>query len=84
MGERILYVRIIKPDNGVLAKSESHTFAYENTTLQYSIKKYIEYDGEEQQVVVYWNVEEFLYAGTYQADIFAEGTLIGSQRFTLE
>ncbi|KAA6323930.1 hypothetical protein EZS27_026682, partial [termite gut metagenome] len=83
-GERILYVRIMKPDNSVLTKSESHTFAYENTTLQYSIKKYIEYDGEEQQVVVYWNVEEFLYAGTYRADIFAEETLIGSQRFTLE
>jgi hypothetical protein len=83
-GERILYVRIMKPDNSVLTKSESHTFAYENTTLQYSIKKYIEYDGEEKQVVVYWNVEEFLYAGTYQADIFTEGTLIGSQRFALE
>jgi hypothetical protein len=52
--------------------------------LSYSIKKYVEYDGEEQQVVVYWNVEEFLYAGTYQVDIFTEKTLIGSQRFALE
>ncbi|KAA6337117.1 hypothetical protein EZS27_014773 [termite gut metagenome] len=83
-GERILYVRIMKPDNSVLAKNESDTFAYESTMLQYSIKKYTEYTGEEQQVIVYWDVEEFLYAGTYQTDIFAEGTRIGSQRFTLE
>nr|WP_320057473.1 hypothetical protein [uncultured Bacteroides sp.] len=83
-GERTLYIRITKPDNDVLTKNASNTFTYENRTLPYSIKKYIEYNGEEQQVVVYWNVEEFLYAGTYRVDIFGDGMLIGSQRFTLE
>ncbi|MDR0745433.1 MAG: hypothetical protein LBF17_02940 [Mediterranea sp.] len=83
-GERILYVRITKPDNGVLTKDNSHTFPYENRTLNYSIKKYIEYNGEEQAVIVYWHVEEFLYAGSYRVDIFADGTRIGSQGFTLE
>ena len=82
-GERTLYIRITKPDNDVLTKSSSNTFTYENRTLNYSIKKYIEYNGEEQQIVVYWNVEEFLYAGNYRVDIFADGTLIGSQRFAL-
>jgi len=82
-GERTLYVRIMKPDNDVLTKNPENTFSYENRTLPYSIKKYIEYDGEEQSVVVYWNVEEFLYAGEYRVDIFAENTLIGSQQFTL-
>lgn len=83
-GERTLYVRITKPDNSVLTKSPSNTFPYENRELGYSIKKYIEYNGEEQNVNVYWNVEEYLYAGTYRVDIFADGTLIGSQSFTLE
>lgn len=82
-GERILYIRITKPDNDVLTKSTSNTFAYENRTLNYSIKKYIEYNGEEQNVTVYWDVEEFLYAGTYRVDIFADGIMIGSQKFTL-
>lgn len=83
-GERTLYIRITKPDNSVLTKSPSNTFSYENRELEYSIKKYIEYNGEEQNVNVYWNVEEYLYAGTYRVDIFADGTLIGSQSFTLE
>lgn len=82
-GERTLYVRITKPDNDVLTKSPSNTFSYENRDLAYSIKKYIEYNGEEQAVTVYWDVEEYLYAGTYRVDIFADGTLIGSQSFTL-
>lgn len=83
-GERTLYVRITKPDNDVLNKNASNTFPYENRELAYSIKKYIEYNGEEQSVTVYWDVEEFLYAGSYRVDIFSDGTLIGSQSFNLD
>lgn len=83
-GERTLYIRITKPDNDVLTKSASNTFPYENRSLAYSIKKYIEYNGEELDVNVFWDVEEFLYAGNYRVDIFEGGNLIGSQKFTLE
>ena len=83
-GERTLYIRITKPDNDVLCKNPTNTFAYENRELAYSIKKYIEYNGEEQDVTVYWDVEEYLYAGNYRVDIFAEGNLIGSQAFEID
>ena len=83
-GERAIYIRITKPDNDALTKSASNTFSYENRTLTYSIKKYIEYNGEEQNVNVFWDVEEFLYAGNYRLDIFEGGNLIGSQKFTLD
>ena len=82
-GERTLYLRIAQPDNSVLTKNAANTFPYENKEIAYSIKKYIEYNGEEQRVQVYWDVEEFLYAGTYTVYIFANGTMIGSQEFTL-
>ena len=83
-GERTLYVRILKPDNDVLSKNASDVFPYENRELRYSIKKYIEYNGEEQPVTVYWDVEEYLYAGSYRVDIFADGNLIGTGIFMLE
>ena len=83
-GERTLYVRILKPDNDVLSKNVSDVFPYENRELRYSIKKYIEYNGEEQPVTVYWDVEEYLYAGSYRVDIFADGNLIGTGNFMLE
>lgn len=83
-GDRTLYVRIAKPDNEVLSKSASDTFDYENRELAYSIKKYIEYTGEEQTVTVYWDVEEYLPAGTYNVYIFADGTMIGQQAFTMK
>ena len=83
-GERTIYVLLTQPDNSVLTKNESNTFQYENKQLPYSIKKYIEYTGEEQAVTVYWDVEEFLHPGTYRVDIFAVDTFIGSHEFTLE
>ena len=83
-GERTLYINIYKPNNEVLCQNAANTFNYENRTLPYSIRKYVEYNGEEQEVTVYWNVDEYLSDGTYRVDIFAEGTLIGSQSFNLE
>ena len=83
-GERTIYVRIAKPDGSVLTKNASQTFAYENTKLEYSIKKLIEYTGEEQGVTVYWDVEEFLNPGEYTVYLFSDGVMIGEKGFTLE
>ena len=83
-GEKTVYVRILKPDEDVLAKNAGDLFSYEGKELKYSIKKYIEYTGEEQTVTVYWDIEEFLQAGTYKVFIFADGNMIGSNSFTIK
>ncbi|MDR1502319.1 MAG: hypothetical protein LBT43_07680 [Prevotella sp.] len=83
-GERTIYLRIMKPDNDVLTKSRTNVFPYENKDINYSIKKIIEYGGEEVGVTMYWNVEEYLMPGTYRVDIFADGSRIGMKSFTLE
>lgn len=83
-GERTIYVRIMKPDNDVLTKSRANTFAFENRDINYSIKRIVEYGGEEVGVTMYWNVEEYLMPGTYRIDIFADGNRIGMKSFTME
>lgn len=83
-GERTIYIRIMKPDDDVLTKSRSNTFPYENGEVNYSIKRIIEYGGDEVPVTLYWAVEEYLMPGTYRVDIFADGNRIGSKKFTLE
>ena len=82
-GEKTLYVRILKPDGEALTK-DGKTFPYQNRKLEYSIRKIIEYTGEEQAVTVYWDVEEFLPAGTFTAYVFADGVMIGEKSFTLD
>ncbi len=81
-GIRSIYVRITTPTGNVLTKGG--TFAYENRQLEYSIRKDIEYTGEEQSIVVYWDVAEALSAGNYRVDIFADGQNIGTTNFAFE
>ena len=76
-GLRTLYVRIMTPAGNILGGSGS--FPYENKTLQYSIKRTVEYSGEEMPVTMYWDVAEALSSGTYQVSIFADGNMIGSR-----
>lgn len=81
-GMKSIYVRIQKPTNEVL--TNGHTFPYENKNLEYSMKRDIEYTGEEQNVTLYWDVNEFLSAGTYRVSIFADGNNIGNRSVTFE
>ena len=83
-GEKILYVQLRKPDDDILRKPNSGVFRFENRDIPYSIMRPIEYDGEEQPITMYWNVEEFLSEGTYRVDIFADGNNIGRKSFVLE
>ena len=81
-GIRSIFVRITTPTGDVLSKGG--TFAYENCQLEYSIRKDIEYTGEEQSVTVYWDVAEALSAGNYRVDIFADGQNIGTTHFSFD
>lgn len=81
-GQRIVYARILKPDNSVMGKKG--TFPYENTQLEYTEKKYIDYTGEEEKVTMYSDVTEFLEAGTYKLFIFCDNQMIGQTTFNLQ
>ena len=81
-GNRIVYVRIQNPGGNTLSGGGS--FAYENRNLEYSMKKSIEYTGEEVSVATFWNVSQMLEGGQYRVSIFADGNMIGSRTFNFE
>ena len=81
-GNKTVYVRITTPAGTVLSGGGS--FQYENRSLPYSMRKTIEYTGNETPVTTYWTVNEFLGEGTYNVSIFADGNMIGSRNFTFK
>jgi len=83
-GEKYIYLRILQPDETPLVKKNDNIFLFENKYINYSARRPIEYEGEEINVVIYWDVEEFLHPGTYRADIFADGYIIGTTTFALK
>ena len=81
-GTKTFYVRIATPSGTVLSGGGS--FAYQNRQLEATMKKTIEYDGQEKSLTLYWNVSQSLMEGTYQVSIFADGNMIGSRSFTFK
>ena len=79
-GSRTVYVRIQNPGGNTL--NGGGTFAYENRNLEYTMKKNIEYTGEETSLSLYWTVSQMLEAGDYRVSIFVDGSMIGSRTFS--
>jgi len=79
-GTRTVYVRIQNPGGNTL--SGGGTFSYENRNLEYTMKKNIEYTGEEMSLTLYWTVSQMLEAGDYRVSIFVDGNMIGSRTFS--
>lgn len=75
-GNRMVYLRLMKPNNSLLAPGGS--FTYENKNIEYTAAKNIEYTGQEQHVTMYVPVNEFVGPGNYSAHIFVDGQMIGS------
>ncbi len=81
-GNRTVYVRIQTPGGNTLSGGGS--FNYENRSLQYTMRKNVEYTGEETAVVTYWTVSQMLEAGDYRVSIFVDGNMIGSRTFSFD
>jgi ABC-type transporter Mla subunit MlaD len=81
-GMKTTYVRITTPTGTTL--DGGGTFNYENRSMECSMKKAIEYGGQETPVTLYWNVTQALVGGTYKVSIFADGNMIGSKNFTFK
>jgi myosin heavy subunit len=81
-GVRTIYVRITNPGGNTLGGG-GH-FNYENRSLEGTMRKSIEYSGEEVAVTTYWDVTQMLEGGQYRVSIFADGNMIGSRTFNFE
>ena len=81
-GTRDIFVRITTPMGETL--NGGGTFGYEDKQLAYSMKKSVDYSGEETPLSLMWPVNETLTGGSYNVSIFADGNMIGSRNFTFE
>lgn len=83
-GEKTAYIRIMQPDQELLIKSMNNTFTYENREIGYSMSRKFEFTGESNNMTLYWDIEETLKEGEYNAYIFVDGNMIGSGKVIFE
>jgi hypothetical protein len=83
-GEKMVYLRITRPDDDVLTKGSGNVFTYENQEIAYSAAKKIEYTGDAINDVMFWKIGEILPKGNYRAEFFIDGNRVGSFKFVFE
>ena len=82
VGYKTIYMRILSPSHECLNKGNTK-IKYEGNYIAYSMKKDIEYKGEKQQQILYYDVTETLMPGTYKVDVFIDGAALASTTFNI-
>ncbi len=86
-GRKKVYIRVAKPDGEILINSKSGTFKYQGKDIYYSAYKEIDYDGNAQNLCIYYDASENteqLVEGKYTVFIFVDGVLIGDKSIVLK
>lgn len=83
VGNKTLYARLMDVNDNLLKGDTNGTFNFEGKSIEYSIKKDIEYNGEDTDIYMYWDVNVSLLEGEYRLALFCDGNLIGQQKFNL-
>lgn len=83
VGVKTFYARLVMPNDEVMLKAGAGNFSFEGKSIPFSMRREVEYNGEETPIVMYWNVEEALQPGAYRLMLFESGNLIGSHTFSL-
>jgi len=79
-GAKNIYLRIQRPDQLLLTKSDKDLFKFEGLKIPFSAMREVEYEGMDLPVSIYWDNsgESPLISGTYTIDLFADGNNIGT------
>lgn len=84
VGNKMAYLRITSPKREVLPSSDGKQFMFEDAMLDYSAKRQFEYEAEDVEVVIYYDINQFLFAGEYEFDLFVDGVHISHKSMVLK
>lgn len=83
-GNKDIIMTVIDPNGKVLKNSSSFKFTIDGESKSGSVKRQINYQNENVDLCIYFEVEGEIIEGTYTTQIFAEGSKIGSTTFALK
>lgn len=83
-GKKVVYIRLIDPNNHVLLKTKENLFEYRGNQIPFSLKEEVEYLKAEMMLCFDYKLEEKLQKGLYKAEIYNDGVLDGTGTFELK
>lgn len=84
-GSKYIYLQVISPDGRVLTSSSTNVVSINGVNTLYTERKEIDYQNQSIDVCIYYDVtQDELAKGNYIVKIFADGSEIGKDSFTLK
>ncbi|MBA4409779.1 MAG: hypothetical protein Q8S54_03940 [Bacteroidota bacterium] len=84
-GNKMIYVRIQKPNQVLFQQSPNDLFEFEDLKIPYSAKREVTYEGNALPVNIFWDNQgaEFI-PGEYTVDVFTDGNNIGTTQCVMK
>ena len=83
-GEKLIFLRIIRPDQVVLGSPELEMIDFNEEQIPVSASRVINYENEDLPVSIFWTNDGEIVPGEHTVELYSEGKLIGSSSFVLK
>lgn len=83
-GLKTAYLRLLAPNGKLMTKSPDAFFTYKSKEIGYSLSKDFNYTGDNFRDTMTWNVEDPLELGSYKAEFYIDGNMVGAYTFKLD
>ncbi|RLD72960.1 MAG: hypothetical protein DRJ29_02425 [Bacteroidetes bacterium] len=84
MGEKKIFLRIIRPDLVVLGSPELEVIDFNEEQIPASASRVINYENEDLPVSIFWANDGEIVPGEHTVELYSEGKLIGMSSFVLK
>ena len=84
MGEKKIFLRIIRPDQVVLGSPELEVIDFNEEQIPASASRVINYENEDLPVSIFWANDGEIVPGEHTVELYSEGKLIGISSFVLK
>jgi hypothetical protein len=82
-GQKVVYLRVIRPDSLVIATSPDNLFEYRKNRIIYSASREVDYMNQDIDMCIFLDNSGDFIVGNYSAELYLEGTIIGRTNFML-
>lgn len=82
-GEKIVYLRIMRPDSIAISPSSENLFDFNGTKLIFTASRQVEYINQDIDMCIFVDNNKDFIVGNYKAELYLEGSIIGSSSFMI-
>jgi hypothetical protein len=83
-GKKTVYLQITNPEGKVLQTRSNYTTDTDQGNVAYSDKKEIDYQNQAIDLSIYFDLKESAAKGNYKVRVICDGSVIGTDSFTLK